>query len=980
MHNLLIMLFLISIKPNDMNKLRAIFAFFLIASPLIKGRAQSADHACLKQTNFTVMYNPLTAVVSDFNGDGNQDVVMVNGINSQGELSVFLAQSAGQFSAPKYIAKGDGMGGPMGIMMDDFDHDKNADILTLVYGTLGNYLHVFYGDGKGNFSKPDSFSTKSNYSMCFAGGDFNEDGHTDLAILENYVSIGGSNKIVVMYADANGRFTNAPVNLTGTTGYALYCNDLNEDTHEDLIVTGATQTDIYFGSGNGVFSNPSGYTTGTQQYNSLGLVIKDVNGDTKKDITVINRNGATLLVNNGNASFSTTKLSGCAGTCFAIEDFNGDGKLDLITAGVYKGAGINNGDGKGNFGTTYPFSTSMADFNSLVPADLNSDGFIDLVCTGGNQAYFLINSGKNPKQFDSVKIESYKNVTCKGKADGTATLIGYGSEKPYTYYWWYLYTNEKVTDLSPGTYTGFVTGANGCIGTASVTITEPPILELVLSNKINCGDDVSITAQTYGGTQPYKFKWSTNQPADTGSSVKIYKSGNYNLTVTDANGCSIMANQEMILNPRFAQEALYTTIPSPNNVAYADLDNDGFDDIITSSSSVNLISVNMGNGSGTFKSSVKYYAAKNLNSFVLVDIDKDGDLDVAGVSADASDTLYLLYGDGKGAFNSRKYIATNFNNSNKRIAVGDLNGDGFMDLVVVGYIQTDMCILINNGKNGFNINKVNDKLMHFDVCIGDVNNDSKNDILTTDAYDGTLSVMLGDGMGGISKTTRIMVGDAPTRIALGLLNNDKHLDVMLFGDMSPLKVYHGDGTGSFITPQTFNYLVNWVAYKDFNDDGINDLLLSKSGNNDVFIELSQSGGSGYSEVKIGNSDKNPGSVICSDFDKDGKWDFAVSRTNTAQMGVFLNCTSELSLKPIQAKDYNFDLIPNPAIDEVMLLVEQNFVGGIIKISDLQGRMLLMDQIEKPEMLIPLSKFNTGIYLVTIVGKDSQIISKRLMVK
>ncbi|HTB07313.1 MAG TPA: hypothetical protein VK806_10210, partial [Bacteroidia bacterium] len=136
---------------------------------------------------------------------------------------------------------------------------------------------------------------------------------------------------------------------------------------------------------------------------------------------------------------------------------------------------------------------------------------------------------------DSISASS--NISCNGGNDGTATVGVEGGSSPYTYAWSNTGTTSAITALTAGTYNVNVTDANGCPGTASVTLTQPPVLSLT-SGAFNatcfnvCNGQASVIPA--GGTPPYSYSWSTG--ATTAALLNLCI-GTYTITVTDAKGC-----------------------------------------------------------------------------------------------------------------------------------------------------------------------------------------------------------------------------------------------------------------------------------------------------------------------------------------------------------------------------------------------------------------------------------------------------------
>ncbi len=137
------------------------------------------------------------------------------------------------------------------------------------------------------------------------------------------------------------------------------------------------------------------------------------------------------------------------------------------------------------------------------------------------------------------------NVSCNGADDGAITLESLGGVAPYTFSWSpgnpTGQGTNSISELAPGEYDVTVTDANGCTKTATATVTEPDVLvaAVLVNNNVSCngGSDGTATASVTGGTAPYSYLWDDTD-ASTTASVSTFAAGTYNVTVTDANGCT----------------------------------------------------------------------------------------------------------------------------------------------------------------------------------------------------------------------------------------------------------------------------------------------------------------------------------------------------------------------------------------------------------------------------------------------------------
>lgn len=160
-------------------------------------------------------------------------------------------------------------------------------------------------------------------------------------------------------------------------------------------------------------------------------------------------------------------------------------------------------------------------------------------------ANIIVNSIGGP----TVSLVSSNPVTCFGDNDGSATVSATGGTGVLTYAWSPSGgSSATATGLTAGNYSVTVTDASGCNGSLAVTISGPTQISVVETiTNASCGSsDGSIATNVTGGTGSYTYSWTPN--GETTSSITGLSQGAYSVTVSDANGCSVTENYNVIIN------------------------------------------------------------------------------------------------------------------------------------------------------------------------------------------------------------------------------------------------------------------------------------------------------------------------------------------------------------------------------------------------------------------------------------------------
>lgn len=164
-------------------------------------------------------------------------------------------------------------------------------------------------------------------------------------------------------------------------------------------------------------------------------------------------------------------------------------------------------------------------------------------------------SSPNPISLTLFKSD----ITCHGANDGSVSTTVTGGTAPYTFEWSSGQVSANLNDLSTGVYSVTVTDANGCNETSSVQIFEPSEILLTLESTVaeTCdGNNGSAIVNAMGGSAPLNYTWSNGH---TGQSIANAASGEYTMTVVDANGCSAHIQLEIAYDCEDAPESTRLT-------------------------------------------------------------------------------------------------------------------------------------------------------------------------------------------------------------------------------------------------------------------------------------------------------------------------------------------------------------------------------------------------------------------------------------
>ena len=333
------------------------------------------------------------------------------------------------------------------------------------------------------------------------------------------------------------------------------------------------------------------------------------------------------------------------------------------------------------------------------------------------------------------------------------------------------------------------------------------------------------------------------------------------------------SNQTLALTNLFTQGTGY----DPESVSVGDFNGDGIPDLAVlngGDADGGTVSILLGNGDGTFTPAPNSPSTGSMpNAMVVGDFNGDGNLDLAVVG---DGFVTILLGNGKGGFEfAPNSPITDY--SAGAVAVGDFNGDGKLDLVMSGP-GNSVSVWLGNGDGTFTpaanspVNLVNNP---GSIAVGDFNGDGKPDLAVT-SQSSTVSILLGNGDGTFraAPNSPVALASASNLVAVGDFRGIGTLDLVTLNIQEPLTTLNGisillgNGDGSFSpavnipVPYAFSVVEGGFAVGDFNKDGKPDLGVAF---NVESIEYPSGTQPAYSTVAImlGNGDGTFGAVAYS---------------------------------------------------------------------------------------------------------------------
>ena len=796
------------------------------------------------------------------------------------------------------------------------DYDNDGDLDLLVTGSSGGgYLsRIYRNNGNGTFTNSGVVLPGLYYSAA-KWGDYDNDGDLDILMAGCDRFVGNSNPhLTQIYRnDGAGVFTNAGIDLPGVHSCSLAWGDYDNDGWLDFVLAGESGAypftkicRLYRNTGTGVFTEQ--HDVSFPAFSSGALAWGDYDNDGDLDLLLAGWTGdfgkvLNIYRNDGNNNFSVLTGSGASSCDVAWGDYDNDGDLDILIGGTFGESApatlIYRNGGSDTF--TYQSNTVLEASSIVAWGDCDNDGDLDILTA----SHVYRNDGGNAFTIITSPLLSGGGGVCWGDYDNDGDLDLYVSGT--------LLKNDSAYHNTPPTPSSgisvslvnsrFFAAWRPC---ADVQTPSGGLSYNIRIRSVSGGEERGAPMSSTGGwrrvvqrgpVQGTNWIWNP-----VGVPCGAYRAG---VQAVDAAFSG---------SPFIESTSTVTLIGVPGNVAASD--GDGF---VKGRVDVTWTPVSGAESYEVWRNTTPDPAtAQHIST---------GNDPISTTFTDPNPTPWQKYfywvrtryqgqssafGLPDSGYSGRFTEQTNIVLSpatDSRIAWGDYDNDGFLDILLTGYRLTSpghitfISSVYRNDRPG-NFTEISAGLpgLYSGRGVwGDYDNDGKLDVLLIAQSASMIYRNQGDGSFA-AQTNVALSAVSEGSAAWGDYDNDGFLDILLTGELgSPTyagttKLYHNNKDGTFIenTNTSFKGIyLGSVAWGDYDKDGDLDILMAGRYNSSARTMIYRNNGDGTfaEQTAISLTGVEHGSVAWGDYDNDGDLDILMTgfvQTYTFTFKVYRN--------------------------------------------------------------------------------------------
>jgi hypothetical protein len=854
------------------------------------------------KVDFATGSGPSSVAIGDLDGDGKPEIAVAS--EAANRVSVFRntwltsTLGAGSFAAKVDLVTGST---PVSVGIADFDGDGKPDLA--VANNLSNTVSVLRNTASVGTIQESSFAGKVDFAVgtnpnSIFMGDLDGDGKADLATANI-----ASNTLSVLHNTAtagnitSGSFAAGISLATGANPSSVAIGDLDGDGKPELVGTNFNAATIAvfrnIGASGSIttssFAPRVDIAAGQQPY---AMAIGDLDGDTKPDLAVVNRNGSTLSVlhnSSNNADLSSLTLSaGSLSPAFT-------GANTTYTAAV------------SNPTTQMNITPTVADTNAAIQVRVNAGAYAAVMSGSA--------SGNLPLQVGSNTIDIL--VTAQNASGKTYTITVFRAPPPPVITSFSPLTGKPGDTITISGANYNTTLANNIVffgaTRATVTAATANSLTAIVPVGATCAPIMLLNTGNGLATRSMAKFTPTFSPAKAGISTADFLpkvdfttganpftiatgdldgDGKPDMAVTNfsANTISLYRNisaSGSIAAGSFAPKVDFATGSSPFGIAIGDLDGDGKPDLVVTHGGVATISVFRNTstsgtiGAGSFAPRVEFAAGTQTNAVAIGDVDGDGKADMA-VTHGSGLSLYrntsVVGAITTGSFAARvDFIA---GSSPASVAMADFDGDGKVDVAIANQGSNNVSVLRNTAvSGGLDAGSLAAKVDFatgtgaVSVATADLDGDGKPDLVVTNFSSGTVSVLRNTSTAGSissgSFATKVdfTTGTNPRGLFISDLDGDGKPDLSVANQSSAtVSLYRNTASIGSINSGSFTAKVDFatgvapysVSAGDLDGDGRPEIVVANVTSNTLSVIRSTNNNSELSSLTLSSGTLTPG--------------------------------------------------------------------------------------------------------------------------